>query len=307
MKHGLLLCDKPSGPTSHDVVAIARRALGSRRIGHAGTLDPMATGLLVLAVGEARKLLRYLTLDDKCYEATLRLGDETDTLDAEGRVVDSVPVPANLDLAQIRAAARAFEGEIVQRVPDVSAIKRGGRPLYELARRGEPVDAPERRVLLRSLEIQAHRGTEIDLRIDCGKGFYVRALARDLARALGTVGHLCALRRTRSGRFTVEHGVGFEQLRAAAAGDEQRRAELEHALVPIRAALLPAPALALDPPGVDDARHGRPVAHARVTAGVVPGADIEPILLCDAAGEPVALARSSGSALHIVRGFVLTP
>ena len=305
MKHGLLLCDKPAGLTSHDVVAAARRALGSRRIGHAGTLDPMATGLLVLAVGEARKILRYLTLDEKRYDATLRLGTQTDTLDADGRAIASAPVPAGLSLADVRAAARSFEGEITQRVPDISAVKRDGKPLYVRARRGQPVDAPERRVLLRSIEIRALRGHEIDLSVHCGKGFYVRALARDLALSLGTVGHLSALRRTQSGCFGIEHSVDFERLRAAAAGDAHCRAELERALVPIRSAVAPAPVLELDPQGVEDARHGRPVAHARITAGVAPAADVEPILLCDASGEPVALARSSDVALHVVRGFAL--
>jgi tRNA pseudouridine55 synthase len=301
--HGLLLVDKPPGISSHGVVVRARRALGTRRVGHAGTLDPLATGVLVLAVGEACKLLRYLVVDDKRYEATIRLGVETDTLDADGTVVATHPVPSALGLAEVRAVAQAFLGEIVQRVPEVSAVKQAGLPLHARVRRGEVVAPPERSVRVHALDVRAVHAPHIQLSVHCGKGFYVRALARDLARALGTVGHLSALRRVQSGRFTLDGALDFAQLSAAANGDAAARAALPAALLPIRAALAPAPTLELDPAGVLDARHGRAVAVASVVAGVPPKAGTEPVLLCAAGGDPIAVARQGEGVLHVVRGL----
>jgi tRNA pseudouridine55 synthase len=303
VKSGILLVDKPSGMSSHAVVSRARRALDTRRIGHAGTLDPMATGVLVLAVGEGCKVVRYLVLDDKRYDATIQLGVETDTLDADGAVTATCAVPAPLELERVRAAALAFIGEIAQRAPDVSAIKQGGVALHARVRRGETVQAPERRVVVRSLVIDAVRPTAIDLSVHSGKGFYVRALARDLAHALGTVGHLTALRRVQSGCFGIERTVRFEQVAAAASGDGHAREVLEGALVPIRDALALAPALALDDAGLEHARHGRSIPLAHVASGVTPEEGAEPVLLCDPAGQPIAVARRVEDALHVVRGL----
>lgn len=306
MKHGVLLVDKPAGISSHDVVVKARRALDTRRIGHAGTLDPMATGLLVLAVGEGCKLLRYLALDDKRYDATIRLGSQTDTLDAHGTVIETAPVPAALGLTQVRAAAAAFVGEIVQRVPEISAVKQGGVALHARVRRGEAVSAPERRVRVHAIEVRAVDADEIELGVHSGKGFYVRALARDLARALGTVGHLTALRRLQSGGFSIEQAAPFAELSAAASRDVAAQAALALRLLPIRDALAPVPTLELDPGGVVDARHGRAVALGSVVAGVPPEVGTEPVLLCDAGGDPIAVARQGVGVLHVVRGL-LTP
>jgi tRNA pseudouridine55 synthase len=212
-------------------------------------------------------------------------------------------VPA-LTLAQVQAAARAFEGEIVQRVPDVSAVKQAGVPLHARVRRGEAVQAPERRVHVHALEIRAlHDGVEVELAVHSGKGFYVRALARDLARALGTCGHLTALRRVQSGQFAIDQTVAFEQLHAAAQGDAESRALIARKIVPIRVALGFAPALELDADGTAHAVHGRAIPVAHVVAGMPPAADTEPVLLCDAAGAPVAIGRSRAGQLEVVRGL----
>jgi tRNA pseudouridine55 synthase len=302
--HGVLLVDKPTGISSHGVVALARKALGTRRVGHAGTLDPMATGLLVLAIGEALKAMRYLALDDKRYRATLRLGQGTDTLDAQGRVDTEAAVPPGLQLADVQRAADAFVGEIEQRAPAVSAIKRDGVPLYARVRRGEQVKAPVRQVVVHTLQVLSVHAdpAEVELDVACGKGFYVRALGRDLAAALGTVGHLSALRRTRSGHFDVDASVPLERLRRAAQGDEAARSALISELLPLPTALPMAPVLRLGEQQVEDARHGRSLQRERVH-GAPPGlGPVEPLLLLDAAGAPVALARAEGDRVRVVRG-----
>ena len=218
LPNGVLVVDKPRGPTSHDVVARVRRALKTRHVGHAGTLDPMATGVLVVAVGEATKLVPWLTADDKGYEATLRLGIETDTLDAEGKETTRQAVPdAIVEALASGAAATAtvFDAAIAaelartEQVPPVfSAIRIAGERAHELARSGRHVDLPPRAVEIRSLVVLGGRALgeviEIDVRVEAAKGYFVRSLARDLAQALGTVGHLTALRRIRSGAFTID-------------------------------------------------------------------------------------------------------
>jgi tRNA pseudouridine55 synthase len=305
---GILLVDKPAARSSHDIVAVVRRALGTRKVGHAGTLDPMATGLLVCAVGEGLKVLRYLALDAKRYDAVVRLGTETDTLDAEGRVVQSAPVPPDLTLEQVQQVARSFEGTILQRVPAISALKRDGQPLYVRARRGESVEPPERVAQVYALEIDAVREGEIALRVHCGKGFYVRALARDLSRALGTVGHLAALRRTQCGHFDLANAVALPVALAAASGDEAARRELAQAVLPIEQALAGAPRFVLDAAGTEHARQGRPIAVEHVVGGGAPPADaeLEPVLLCSEQGELLALASCAHATFRVVRGLRLS-
>jgi len=304
--HGVLVLDKPRGPTSHDIVALVRRALGTRSVGHAGTLDPMATGVLVVAVGEATKLVPYLTADDKEYEATVCLGVATDTLDAEGAVTLRSAVPEHVDRAAVERAAAAFIGETMQRAPDVSAIRRGGERLYEKARRGEDVDAPERKVVVHRVDVVEAREHEIDLRVHCGKGFYVRALARDLAAALGTCGHLSALRRIASGAFAVTEAVDFERIRAAADGDEDARVWVRSQLIRTADACRSLPRATLDDAGENDARHGRPVPLARVTSGLGGAlASGEPVALLAPSGELVAIAVAAPEegTLRVARGF----
>jgi len=207
---GLMLVDKPSGVTSHDVVDVVRRSLRTRKVGHAGTLDPMATGLLILGVGRATRLLRYLGDLSKSYAATGRLGEETDTLDADGRIVRSAPV--DVSRAEIEGACAALVGDSLQTPPAYSAVKVGGRKLYEAARKGDALEAPGRRIRVDAFEVSAFDGRDVEVRITCSGGTYVRVLVADVGRALGCGAHLVRLRRTAIGPFRVEDarppGVG---------------------------------------------------------------------------------------------------
>ncbi len=198
---GLLLIDKPSAITSHDAVASVRRALGTKKVGHAGTLDPMATGLLVVGVGRATRLLRFLGDQVKTYEATMRLGVETTTLDADGDVTRTMDVDvADEELAD---AVSALRGESLQQPPAYSAVKVGGRRLYDAARAGEVLEAAPRPIRVDRFEVLARRGGEVDVVIACSGGTYVRVLAADVGAALGCGAHLMSLRRTRIGPFDV--------------------------------------------------------------------------------------------------------
>ncbi len=215
---GILLVDKPAGITSHDVVARARRALGTRKIGHAGTLDPMATGLLVLGVDAATRLLTFLVGAEKTYAATIRLGETTDTDDADGAVLTRAD-PATLATVGDDALARevaALTGKISQVPSSVSAIKVQGRRAYDLVRAGEEVALRAREVTVSRFEILAVRrgeaGIDLDVVVDCSSGTYIRALARDLGRALDVGGHLTALRRTRVGPFDVAGAATIDDL-----------------------------------------------------------------------------------------------
>ncbi|MET0800503.1 MAG: tRNA pseudouridine(55) synthase TruB, partial [Actinomycetota bacterium] len=202
---GLLLVDKPRGITSHDAVAAVRHALGTKKVGHAGTLDPMATGLLLMGVGRATRLLRFLGDLPKTYEATMRLGVETSTLDADGEVVRRAPVEVTDD--ELASAVARLVGGSMQRPPSYSAVKVGGRKLYEAARAGEALEAPPRPIRVDRFEISERRGDDVDLSITCGGGTYVRVLAADVGAALGCGAHLTALRRTRIGPFDVQDAV----------------------------------------------------------------------------------------------------
>ncbi len=301
--HGVLVVDKPKGPTSHDVVRVMRRALRTRAIGHAGTLDPMATGVLVIGVGEGTKLLNHLSADDKTYLATVTLGSETDSLDAEGSVTRSEPVPS-LTEAQVAQAATAFLGETLQRAPAVSAIKQGGVALHERVRRGEIVVPPERSVVVHALDVLDVRGREIDLRVHCGKGFYVRSLARDLALTLGTVGHLSALRRVASGSFVIEEALEFSQIEAAQR-DDAKAALLREKLLPLAAALRGVPRVRIDAQGVVDVRHGRAFPRERLLDGdgAWPADGTELVAVLDADGVLVSLGCARDGAVYVVRGI----
>lgn len=209
---GVLVVDKASGMTSHDVVAMVRRALGIKKVGHCGTLDPIATGLLLVVVGRGTKIQDLLMAEDKEYVGTMRLGIITGSQDAAGEVVETRPVPA-FDAAAAEAAFARFDGDFYQLPPMVSAIKKGGVPLYKLARKGQTVEREPRLVHVFSHQIFALRPPEIDFRVTCSKGFYVRTYAHDIGLALGCGGHLQALRRTKSGRFTLDRAVTVEDLR----------------------------------------------------------------------------------------------
>jgi tRNA pseudouridine55 synthase len=302
---GVLVVDKPRGPTSHDVVWRLRRTLGVRAIGHAGTLDPTATGVLVAAVGEATKLVPWLTEHDKSYEATIVLGIETDTLDAEGVEVRRLAPSQELREALrgssgaelpsvLRAAFEAERRRTLQAPPAYSAIRAGGERAFARARRGEHVELAPRPVVVRRLVLLASSSEPPSLKVslDVGKGYYVRALARDLACALGSVGHIGELRRTRSGCFVAEDAHPLD------APADVLRAAIEPLA---HAAARALPVARLSDAGVRDARHGR----------VVQAADLEgssglltPCAWVDAAGALVAVGRlEEGGHGRVLRGF----
>ena len=211
---GVLLVDKAPDMTSHDVVAIARRALNTKKIGHCGTLDPMATGLLMLVIGRATKIQDLLMSEDKVYEGTLTLGERTSTQDREGEVLETREVPS-LSEADVRGAFDCFQGEFEQLPPMVSAIKMGGVPLYKLARKGQEVERKLRPVRVTRYQVSRVALPEVDFRVECSKGFYVRTYANDIGEKLGCGGHLSALRRTNSGKFNLERSVTVQQLKEA--------------------------------------------------------------------------------------------
>jgi tRNA pseudouridine55 synthase len=213
---GLIIVDKPAGLTSHDVVARLRRLTGTRRVGHGGTLDPMATGVLVAGVGKATRLLGHLALAEKEYLATIRLGQATSTCDADGEVISGAPAGA-LALGQVRAAAQPLTGEIQQVPPAVSAVKVAGTRAYRLARAGTTPALASRAVTVRSFRISSVRRVDgdlldVDAAVTCSSGTYVRALARDLGEALGVGGHVTVLRRTRAGAYDLSMARTLGQL-----------------------------------------------------------------------------------------------
>ncbi len=210
--NGVLLVDKAPGMTSHDVVAIARRSLNTKKIGHCGTLDPLATGLLIIVIGRGTKMQDLLMSEDKEYVGTLKLGETTDSQDADGVVTETKPVP-ELTHEQIEAAFSKFRGDFYQMPPMVSAIKKDGVALYKLARQGKTVEREPRFVHVFADEILAVRLPEIDFRVVCSKGFYVRTYAHDIGAELGCGAHLKSLRRTKSGKFSVDQAVTVEELK----------------------------------------------------------------------------------------------
>jgi tRNA pseudouridine55 synthase len=248
---GLVIVDKATGVTSHDVVSRVRRLAGTRKVGHAGTLDPMATGVLVLGVNRATRLLGHLTLTEKAYDATIRLGAATTTDDAEGEVVSTASA-GELDEARIRSALAAYVGDIEQVPTSVSAIKVDGRRAYQRVREGEDVQLAPRPVTIHELQVHEVRPAgelvEVDVSVRCSSGTYIRAIARDVGADLGVGGHLGALRRTAVGPFTLDDAHTIEQL-----------AE-ELAMLPIaQAARATFPSRDLGEAQSGDVRHGRQI------------------------------------------------
>lgn len=225
---GILAVDKPAGITSHDVVGIVRRVTGERRVGHGGTLDPAATGLLVVGVGPATRLLRFFASGDKTYEALVAFGTETDTCDAEGTPVASSQVPPELlDAAYAAERVASLVGPVEQVPPSYSAVRIQGRKSYELARRGDPPELPARAVaVIEARLVRVHTGPPVEwsLVLTVSKGTFIRSIARDLGRMLGTHAHLSALRRTAAGTISVSQAVGVDELESAA--DAERFGEL---------------------------------------------------------------------------------
>ncbi|HEX21166.1 MAG TPA: tRNA pseudouridine(55) synthase TruB [Actinobacteria bacterium] len=214
MINGLLLIDKPAGPTSHDVVDELRRILGQRRVGHTGTLDPMATGLLVMMLGQATRLSQYLESDEKEYEGTIRLGITTDTLDAQGKILERRS--CRLNIAKIKNEAAGFVGKIKQVPPMVSAVRVDGRRLHQLARAGKKVERAARDIEIKSFDIltpdNISMPTQVDFHVSCSKGTYIRVLAAELGERLGCGAHLSRLKRVKSGHFHLSRALDLHKV-----------------------------------------------------------------------------------------------
>jgi len=208
---GALLIDKPAGPTSHDVVDAIRRQFNVKKVGHCGTLDPNATGLLIIVLGRGTKLSEKLMSDDKVYEGTIKFGEATDSYDAAGELVSSLPVPP-LTLDQLNEAAAEFVGDLMQTPPMVSAVKKAGVPLYKLARKGVEVEREPRLVHIYTFRFSHYEEPRAAFRLACTKGTYVRSIAHELGQKLGCGAHLATLRRVVSGKFDVAQAVQFEEV-----------------------------------------------------------------------------------------------
>lgn len=289
---GVLLIDKPTGPTSHDVVARLRAVTGERRIGHTGTLDPLASGLLPLVLGSATRLSSYLTGGEKTYEAIVRLGFATETDDALGEPIG--PAVTTLpDDAAIEAALTGFRGRFDQTPPAHSAKKVGGEKAYVLARQDRPPDLPAVPVTVSRLERTAREGDQVSLVVTATAGFYVRALARDLGRVLGCGGHLAALRRTRAGRFDVSAALPLAEA-------ERLGADVAGWLIPPAEALAELPGVVATALGERRALHGNPLGPEHVAGRWVPpgGPSGAPVRILAENGRLLALAHARGGALH---------
>ena len=296
--HGWLIIDKPVGPGSTQIVSAVKRSLKAGgyakvKVGHGGTLDPLASGVLPIALGEATKLCGRMLDADKAYEFTIRFGTETDTLDAEGEVVASSDTRPSR--AQIEAVLGSFTGPIAQVPPAYSALMIEGRRAYDRARAGEDVEMKTRQATARDLQIDAAEVDEVTLTARVSKGTYIRSLARDIARALDTVGHVAMLRRTKAGPFALESAISLDKLSQLG-----HARQLEQALLPLTAGLDDIPALPVTPDQAGLLRQGRKL----IGIAAKPG-----LHLATDGSVPVALVELSGDELRpelrVVRGFNL--
>ncbi len=286
---GVLVVDKPRGPTSFDVVAQARRLLGTRRVGHCGTLDPMASGVLIVVVGEATKLASILTGEDKSYSATVTFGRNTDSLDAEGTTTELRPVSRGWLTQHTLDAALGLEcARQQQQPPAFSAVRKDGQRAYALARQGITPDLPRRTVQVRSLVATAWTDDSVDLELTVSKGYYVRALARDLCQTLGVCGHLTRLRRTASGGFRLGDAIEWPTV----ASPELMTLE--------QAVARALPQVSLTPLGVTMARHGKALSPEHFVEP--PPRELAAWL--SQRGGLVALGRAGEDGHRVVRGFV---
>jgi len=293
--HGWLIIDKPAGPGSTRIVSAVKRALREGgypklKVGHGGTLDPLASGVLPIALGEATKLSGRMLGADKQYEFTIAFGEETDTLDAEGQVVatsDRRPTPA-----EVEAVLSRFTGPIEQVPPAFSALKVDGRRAYALARAGQAVEPKSRKVTVGALSLLSGGGGRATLAATVSKGTYIRSLARDIARALDSVGHVTMLRRTRAGPFSLEGAISLDKMSELA-----KARDLEQALLPLTAGLDDIPALPVTPDQARALREGRKL----IGIAAKPG-----LHLATDQSVPVALVEAEpGAGLRVVRGFNL--
>lgn len=295
MPHGWIILDKPHGLGSTQAVAAVKRNLREAgfgkqaKVGHGGTLDPFATGVLPIAVGEATKLCGRMLDASKTYAFTVRFGEQTDTLDLEGQLVASSSVLPTR--AEVAAALARFTGPIAQVPPAYSALKVDGQRAYDLARRGETVELPSRNVVIHSLELTGIGPDSADLLAHVSKGTYIRSLARDIALALGTVGHVTMLRRLRAGPFGIDQAISLDKLNEVGKG-----AALEHVLLPLETGLVDIPALDLGPQQAGLVRQGR----------VLSGLPHDDGLYWAKAGRvPLALMEVSSGEARVSRGFNL--
>jgi tRNA pseudouridine55 synthase len=304
MLHGWIILDKPVGLGSTTAVSAVKRILRQAgepktKVGHGGTLDPLASGVLPIALGEATKLCGRMLDATKAYDFTIRFGEETDTLDAEGKVVVTSGVRPTLQ--QVEAVLPRFTGEIEQEPPAYSALKIDGKAAYARARAGEELEMKARAVTIHSLSIRSPQWMlkqvphddveEVTLSAQVSKGTYVRSLARDIARALGTAGHVSYLRRTRAGQFGLDQAVSLDFLEETA-----KARQLDGAVVPLQAALDDIPALPVTPDQAQLLRHGQKL----VGFPAKPG-----LQLATSDGRPVALVEATADGLKVVRGFNL--
>lgn len=293
MVNGFLVIDKPVGLSSHDIVNRVRRILATKKVGHTGTLDPFATGVLPIAVGEGTKAIPFLDEGKKQYQATLQLGLVTDTLDCTGTVVQKAD-SSGISEADLRQAMAALTGEISQVPPMYSAIKQGGQPLYKLARKGIEVERPARRIVIYQFVLNAFDPPFVRVTVRCSRGTYVRSLADDLGRMLGCGACLTELRRTQSGPFRLSDAVTLEQLEAVVAN----QALDQHLLSPLNL-LIHLPRIELDPEGARLVRNGQ-VPYACTLSVLTEGG-----LCClTSNGALLAVARMSQGRLVLQRGFV---
>ena len=291
--HGWLILDKPVGLGSTQAVSAVKRALrtggyGKAKVGHGGTLDPLASGVLPIALGEATKITGRMLDADKAYDFTIRFGEQTDTLDAEGQVIATSAVRPTL--AEVEAVLPRFTGPISQVPPAYSALKVDGQRAYDLARAGEQVELASRDVVVHELTIRHDGWHEITLSARVSKGTYIRSLARDIALALGTVGHVTMLRRTKAGPFTLESAISLDILDEAA-----KDARLQELLLPLTAGLVDIPVLSVSPDQAQALRQGRRLSGSAAPPG------LNLAMLGDL---PIALV-DVGAEISVVRGFNL--
>ena len=312
---GVLIIDKPAGLTSHDVVARVRRTIGERRVGHTGTLDPFATGVLVILVGRATRLAQFLSGAEKEYQAIVRLGFATDTGDITGKPLPSVAglitpeTTGNWTELEIEAALQGLRGEIEQVPPMYSAKKQGGRKLYELARRGEEVEREAVSVTIHTLEIERNAGrlltdnqdgtVDIRIRVLCSAGTYVRTLAEDFGRRLAVGAHLAELRRTKAGDFIIESAVSLEQLQECVSNKS-----LDRVFLSPDAALARLPYVSLNASDVRRTQQGMPLQLESDPAGVSPTS--ENVRMRDETGTLIAVGAYDRAAAVIRPRVVLT-
>jgi tRNA pseudouridine55 synthase len=287
---GVLNVNKPSGMTSHDVVQAVRRIIKEKRVGHTGTLDPLATGVLVLCVGKATRIARYLEAGVKEYQAVMKLSVTTDTLDADGRILETRTYSPPTE-EQLSHALKSFFGEILQSPPAYSAVKVGGVPSYRLARQGKAAPLKARRVTISNIEITSYEDPFVSLTIRCSKGVYVRSLCADLGNLLGTGAHLVSLTRTRSGRFIIDSAIMLPQIDAAASAGT-----LDQVLISKDAALAEMREISLEEADSLKILHGNRIVLQQTAVDVDQRAEL--VRVHDGTGRLLAIARAADGELR---------